>query len=105
MGIAILSGRMSNGPRASDERMLGCFFIGFAIVFILAGWALAGLVALAGKRLAQRTHYTYCLVIAAISCMFMPMGTVLGVFTLIVLLRPSVKVLFGQAPPPAVPAV
>jgi hypothetical protein len=32
---------------------------------------------------------------AAISCIFMPFGTVLGVFTIIVLLRPSVKELFA----------
>jgi len=101
LGIAFLSGWMSEGHQAANERTMGCFFIGFAAVFILAGWAFAALVALTGRRLAQHTHYTYCLVIAAIACMFMPAGTVLGVFTLIVLLRPSVKVLFGQAPPVA----
>ena len=40
--------------------------------------------------------------VAAISCTFTPLGTVLGVFTLIVLFRPSVKTLFGlDSPPPA----
>jgi hypothetical protein len=34
-------------------------------------------------------------VIAAIACSFVPIGTVLGVFTIIVLTRPSVRVLFG----------
>jgi hypothetical protein len=34
------------------------------------------------------------MVIAAIQCAFTPFGTVLGVFTLIVLVRPSVKALF-----------
>jgi hypothetical protein len=35
---------------------------------------------------------------AGVMCIFMPFGTVLGVFTLIVLLRPSVKPLFeGRA--------
>ena len=37
---------------------------------------------------------------AAISCAFMPFGTVLGVFTLIVLLRPGVKELFGVGTAP-----
>jgi hypothetical protein len=48
----------------------------------------------------------FCLVMASITCMFMPFGTVLGVFTLIVLMRPSVKPLFeGQAAnPPGDPA-
>jgi hypothetical protein len=31
---------------------------------------------------------------AGIECVFMPFGTVLGVFTLVVLTRPSVKPLF-----------
>jgi hypothetical protein len=35
-----------------------------------------------------------CFVVAAIECIFMPFGTVLGVFTIIVLSRPSVKALF-----------
>ena len=34
---------------------------------------------------------------AAISCAFMPFGTVLGIFTLIVLTKPPVKSLFARA--------
>jgi len=33
---------------------------------------------------------------AGVECMFMPFGTVLGVFTIIVLMRPSVKEIFGR---------
>jgi hypothetical protein len=33
---------------------------------------------------------------AGIECIFMPVGTVLGVFTIIVLMRDSVKELFGH---------
>jgi hypothetical protein len=36
---------------------------------------------------------------AGVACMFMPFGTVLGVFTIVVLLRDSVKELFGVAEP------
>jgi len=32
---------------------------------------------------------------ACIECLFMPFGTVLGVFTILVLVRESVKQLFG----------
>jgi hypothetical protein len=35
------------------------------------------------------------LVIAAVECIFFPFGTVLGVLTIIVLMRPSIKSLFG----------
>jgi hypothetical protein len=37
-------------------------------------------------------------VIAAISCLLVPLGTVLGIFTILVLVRPSVKERFGVAP-------
>ncbi len=43
----------------------------------------------------------FCLVMACVACLFMPFGTVLGVFTIIVLARPSVQTLFSR---PAVPA-
>jgi hypothetical protein len=33
---------------------------------------------------------------AGVECLFMPVGTVLGVFTIIVLVRDSVKELFGR---------
>jgi hypothetical protein len=36
----------------------------------------------------------FCLVMAGIQCIFMPFGTVLGVFTIIVLMRNSVKEAF-----------
>jgi hypothetical protein len=52
--------------------------------------------AVAGRMLQRRRGYTYCVVMAAIACAFTPIGAVLGVFTLIVLLRPSVKALFRR---------
>ena len=97
MGIAMLSGVMpSNGATNSgEEAMVGWVFILIGGSFVLFGELLAFLVFRAGRCLKQQKSYTYCLVIAAISCLFMPLGTVLGVFTIIVLVRPSVKTLFG----------
>ena len=51
---------------------------------------------LVGRGLAQRKRYMFCLVVACVECLFMPFGTVLGVFTIIVLSRDSVKALFGS---------
>jgi predicted membrane channel-forming protein YqfA (hemolysin III family) len=48
----------------------------------------------AGLRLKKRQSRTFCLVIAGISCLGFPYGTLMGVFTFIVLLRPSVAKLF-----------
>lgn len=73
---------------------LGWFFVAFAVMFIVIGWAFAGFVLAAGRCLARRKAYTFCLVMGCVECLFMPFGTVLGVFTIIVLMRDSVKRLF-----------
>ena len=39
----------------------------------------------------------FCFVIACLACMQMPLGTILGVFTIIVLARPSVKEMFDRS--------
>ncbi len=49
----------------------------------------------AAKNLSKQQGYTFCFVIACLICLWMPLGTVLGVFTIIVLLRDSVKQLFN----------
>ena len=85
------------GPGANQPpKFLGWFLVLFAGAIIMAGWVFAGLVAWAGRCLGRRKHYQFCLVMACVACLFMPFGTVLGVFTIIVLVRPSVKALFGQ---------
>ena len=40
-------------------------------------------------------HYTFCFVMAALACAFFPFGTILGIFTIVVLVRPGVKEMFG----------
>src|ERR1700722_8016227 len=74
--------------------LLGWIFIGMGMFGFLLGVAMAICVLLGGRALAQRKRYTFALVVACIECLFMPFGTVLGVFTLIVLSRESVKQLF-----------
>ena len=76
----------------------------FAGLFILAGWIFAGCLIAAGRHLQQRRRHTFCLVMAAVACMFMPFGTVLGVFSIIVLIRPSVKELFSPGTEAVAPA-
>ncbi len=70
---------------------MGWMFIGIGSMVMLTGWTFAVCVLAAGRCLARRRRYLYCLVIAALLCMFMPFGTVLGIFTIIVLSRESVK--------------
>jgi hypothetical protein len=79
--------------------LVGWMFMLMGGAFVLGGWALGFAMIYAGRCLKKRERYTFCLVVAAISCLNMPVGTALGVFTIIVLMRPSVKELFGVTQP------
>ena len=48
----------------------------------------------AGRSIKNRRRYTFCLIVAALSCLFMPFGTVLALFDFIILSRPTVKATF-----------
>ena len=91
IGVAMLTGAINDAPA-----FMGLMLVVMATVAITLGWTLAVCIIIAGRCLAKRKHYMFCLVMAAISCIFMPFGTVLGVFTIIVLMRPSVKELFAS---------
>ncbi len=75
--------------------IMGGFFIVIATIIILFGLALAVLMIITGLRLRQRRSYTFCMVIGAVTCLNMPLGTILGVFTIIVLSKEPVKELFA----------
>ena len=94
-----------HGADQPPVALIGWFFVIFAIVFILFGWTFAVLVLTAGRFLARRKHYMFCLVMAGVECLFMPFGTVLGVFTIVTLTREPVKQLFDVNPPTAPPCV
>jgi hypothetical protein len=98
MGLALATGAFPDTD--PEAKPIGFALMAIAGFFILAGWTLAVLIAFAGRSLQTKKRYTYCLVMAGINCIFIPIGTVLGVFTIIVLSRNSVKALFGHAPPP-----
>lgn len=93
MGIGMLSGKFAgNDPFA---RQFGLFFVAFAGFAILLGLSFSALLVIAGRYLSQRRKYMFCLVMAAFACTFIPFGTVLGIFTILVLSRESVKAEFG----------
>ncbi len=78
--------------------LFGWMFLLFGSAAILMGWAFAICLIFAGRFLAKRKNYLFCMIIAGLSCLNMPFGTILGVFTIIVLMRPSVKELFESKP-------
>ena len=101
--IMIFASDKFAGKGTPPPAFLGWFFVIFAAMFITLGWIFAAFVLTAGRFLARRKHYMFCLVVAGIECMFMPFGTVLCVFTIVVLMQEPVKQLFGANPPVAAP--
>ncbi len=96
VGIGMVTGAFPGKHSPGFPSFFGWFVIMMAGGMMLCGFALATCLFVAGGSLASRRRHKFCFVVAAISCAFMPLGTVLGVFTILVLGRPSVKALFGQ---------
>lgn len=95
LGTAMISGYIPDTSTDPAAQFAGWLFIAVGSVISLLGWSLAAATIWSGRNLAAQRRWTACLVIAALLCMFAPVGTVLGVFTILVLERPSVKVRFG----------
>ena len=51
---------------------------------------------MAAHNLMRYRHRTFCIVMAAIHCLYVPIGTVLGIFTIIILCKPEAQALFEQ---------
>ncbi len=72
-------------------------FIG---LIILTGWTLGGLTFYAGHCLARRQHKTFIQIMAAVNCLWIPYGTLLGVLTFIVLSTREAEAEFPVLTPP-----
>src|ERR1700722_4551775 len=71
----------NNAPPAA----VGLLFVGVGSVLLLAGWTIAAVTIYAGRCLACREHRFFCMVVAGVNCIFIPYGTILGIFTFMVL--------------------
>src|SRR5690349_16609808 len=86
----------AQGP---PPQMFLWIFGGIGAMFFVGFLTFAGLKVRAGLCLKRRKSRTFCMVVAALSCLEIPYGTLVGVFTFIILGRPSVIRLFGETPP------
>ena len=94
VGIGLLTGQMGADDPGQPE-LVGAMFVGIATLMIAMFWISAGLTIYAGRCLVARRRRTLCFVVAVLSCVFLqPIGLVLGIFSIIVLNRPSVKAAF-----------
>jgi len=76
-----------NLPPAEFFAIFKWFYVVFAVGFMSSGV----LNLISGFCIRARKHRTFSMVVAGINCLHIPIGTVLGVFTIIVLMRNSVR--------------
>lgn len=72
----------------------GAVVVGFASFGILLAWIWAGFLVTAGRSLLVLRRHTFCLVVAGIACLAIPLGTLLGASTLVILNREGTRALF-----------
>jgi len=97
IGLSII--HSPNKPLQSDGTLLppefGWFFFIGGLLFLVFGLTLAICLIASGRFLAKRKRYWFSFIIACVECLFAPFGTILGIFTIIILSRDSVKELYG----------
>lgn len=85
------------GPSGAPPTFFGGFFICMGVGAMLFILALAAGTAVCARCLSQRRGRIFCFIMSGINCTQAPMGTVLGVFTIIVLAHDGVRELFEEA--------
>ena len=101
-GIFIFAARHGTSKPGEElpPEFLGWIFVGVGSFLFLLGIAMAICILIAGRCLSRRKGYSFALVMACIECLFAPFGTILGVFTIIVLSREAVKAMFSATRAP-----
>ena len=82
------------GPPPEEILTIFRWFTGLFVAWFLVS-CIGNL--LSGMFLRRRRHRTFSMVIAVINCLHIPLGTILGVFTLVVLGRESVRKLYTDS--------
>lgn len=82
----------------------GCALLTLMVFLVIVFGAYTVLNLIAGRALQTRNHYVLCLVTAGLNCLVVPLGTLLGIFSLVLLTDTSVRPLFEGTGRPMVPA-
>jgi hypothetical protein len=98
IGIVVASSTLPAGGHGGGPppAAIGGLFAAFGAIFVLIAWGCAAAVAYSGVSLKRRQRRTLSFVVACVCCLNVPLGTALGVFTLVVLSRASVKALYDR---------
>jgi len=98
LGVMIARGTFTSSNRQNEmPPEVGYIFIGIGVLACLFGWTLALLNFLSARGMRQRKWRMLSLILAGVNCLSVPLGTTLGVFTFVVLLRASVAWQYAEA--------
>jgi hypothetical protein len=103
-GLAASGAPVQTRPGEPSLALIGGFFVVFGLAFSIFFGAQAVLQLMAARSLGQRRRKVLCQIAAAVSCLQMPWGVLLAVFTFMVLNRESVKQLFEPGRAQLMPA-
>jgi hypothetical protein len=95
IATAAMSGSGATGGAAPPAAIGGLVAMIGGIITLLI-WTKGALILYSGLSLKKRRRKTLSLVMACICCVNIPLGTALGVFTLIVLSKPGVKAIYDR---------
>lgn len=111
IGLGMLLGDFPVQPGSAPPpeglfEMVGSMFVVIATIIVATFWGLGISMIVVGRALAKRRFHTFCLVVAFFVAMFAPLGTILGLLTILLLVQPTVRARFeGERsdPPGATP--
>jgi len=101
IGIGILAELGPFGDGEAHVDLIGSMLVILGLFCIIFDSALVALLVTAGNCLRNCTRRVFCLVVACLSCAMIPLGTILGVLSIVLLCKPSVKALFASSSAPA----
>lgn len=83
-------------PGGPPPAMFGWLFVGIGAIVVVFSGVLITLTTLSARDLMRHRRRVFCFVVAALHCLNIPLGAVLGIFTIIILSKPEAQALFER---------
>jgi hypothetical protein len=96
IGIGFVTGAFSAATPAATSPFIGWLFVALGAAAVVAVLVYSIALGIAANYLGQASHRDFCMVVAGVTCAIFPVGTALGVFTIVTLAREDVQRAFGR---------
>jgi hypothetical protein len=104
--MAFLPDSMRGSGNDAFPREAGLMFMGIGLVFVAAGWSMAAAHFFVARFLKGLRHYWFCIAVSGLTCLACIFTTgIVGIASLVILLRPGVRELFAGHEVVSVPHV